>query len=127
LPYSNVTIDPCSGEYLAFDGYIHIVSRGDFDAASGVHALSVINTYQVDGVGLTTGTRYRLIGGSENTVNQHYDPDLANWSATLVQSSRLVSAGAGDNRTVQFTTHLTVAANGEITAQPIEIRVTCGG
>jgi hypothetical protein len=63
--------NPCNGETVEGQGKTHIVDNSSLDASGGVH-----NTFNIShsgsGVGLVTGSNYRVV---DNTTTSFQDPD----------------------------------------------------
>src|SRR5215204_6012694 len=53
---------PCLQEDVLIDGTLHEVLRFTFDASGGRHRATLINAQGLTGLGLTTGTVYRVAG-----------------------------------------------------------------
>lgn len=88
----------------------------------GFHALIRNGPQGVTGVGQTTGNTYQGTG-SAHTVQ--YTGSSLPAVLTSTRSFKLIGPGPGNNLLVQLVQHLTVNANGEVTAEVDFLRVTC--
>ena len=125
VPFDVVVDNPCTGEPVALSGAQLLISHLVFDERGGVHAHFRLVPQQVRGVGLRSGTEYHAVGGGGNNFTADAD------DAPLVTSSRatanVVSQGGSDNLVMHSTTHLTINANGEVTAVVNNVKLTCRG
>jgi hypothetical protein len=69
------------------------------------------NYQQVMGLGLTSGTIYQVSAVDQVRLSAPFPSSIQS-----VQSFRLISRGSGNNLLVQVLYHITVDANGEVTA-----------
>jgi len=109
LPLSSIRSQDCTGELVQFGGELHLVALLENAGTVAGH----LNYQGVTATGLTSGTIYRA------TSVDNFRIDLGGSSPQDVTSTRnihLVGPGSGDNLLVQIVTHLTVNANGEVTA-----------
>ena len=72
------------------------------------------------GVGVETGTRYRVAGGHHETFSTG-----ENGTATLMAFQRYVSQGPGGNFTVRLQLHFTMTPDGEIASDIARIDFEC--
>ena len=103
-------------------GQVHAVFSVTVDANGGVHIATHFNNVGVSGIGLTTGDKYQAAGGDYFVSNSG---STAN-EFTFVNNFLLVAPGSGNNVRVHELAHVTVNANGEITAETDNITVDCG-
>lgn len=116
LPLDVIRSADCTGEDVALSGTIHLVSHTQADGSTVGH----FNYQNVTGVGLTSGTRYRA-----TTVDQQW---LAAPFPTSIHSTgtfHLISQGSSSNLLVTVLTHITVNANGEVTASIDVLSMQC--
>jgi hypothetical protein len=86
-----------------------------------VHIATHFNDAGVSGIGLTTGNKYQASGGNHFVSNSGGTRN----EFTFVNNFLLVAPGAGNNLRVHELVHVTVNANGEITAETDNIAVDC--
>jgi hypothetical protein len=115
-----------NGELIELSGNVHVVSRTVFDEETGSqHFVWHVNWQGVTGVGLTTGSEYRVIDTYNNPHNQEKVPCSAG-SDTAVESFRLISQGnSAPDLQVHALFHITENAGDEATAEIQNIRVEC--
>jgi len=120
----NVTFvnTPCTGDTITFTGNIHLVIAMTPDASGGFHFHADNNVSGVTGVGVPSGTTYHGIGGGWFEFNA--DPPFP-VVATETDVFGLISTGSSSNFVVTVTLHMTVNADGSITAQVMRISITC--
>ncbi len=116
VPIDDVTHASCalggSGEDVHISGTMHILISVTFDERGGTH-LKAIRQMQVSGVGLTSGDKYVGTTADQTTVNFVGEPP-ANY--TREYSVHLIGQGPGNNLLLRFVGHITINANGEVTA-----------
>ena len=95
------------------------------DAAGGFHGRFMITGQGVSGTGLWSGTAYRVNGPSPNTTfNTSGPPPLV---STFGVNFHIISQGAAPNFLVHILFHVTVNANGEVTALVMDYSPRCTG
>ena len=86
---------PCAngglGEEVRLEGNVHFVENMTIDKKNKVHYRVLIQTTNVVGIGLTTGTPYR----ASDTFNWTYYGDPDNYST--INTTKLVAPGGGNN------------------------------
>ena len=112
-----------AGEEVQLSGTLHTV----FHLTINANRLMIREHFQPQGAiatGLTTGTVYRAVGGTRTieTVSAFN----GSFTGTLVNNFRLIGPGPGNNLQIHENAHLTVNANGEITADFFHDKVDCG-
>jgi hypothetical protein len=127
-PFSGFFINSCQGdESIAFDGFLHDVIRVEQDATGGFHIHAVTNGQQLQGIGVTSGDRYRIAAAAHNSVAIRFDPALELFTGTTTQTLKFVSATSSDNLSLVITQHITITPTGDVTAEVTETRSTCDG
>src|SRR5215211_5830985 len=107
IPLDVVRSGDCTGEDVQLSGTIHLVSQTQPDGSEVGH----FNYQNVSGVGLTSGTTYRASTVDTFRLEAPFPSDI-----TSVSSFHLISQGKQDNLLVNVLFHITVNANGEVTA-----------
>jgi hypothetical protein len=118
IPLDGIRSGDCTGEDVELSGTIHLVSQLQSDGSEVGH----INYQGVSGVGLTSGTTYRASSVDNFRLAAPFPSDI-----TSVRSLRLISPGPEDDLLVRFLFHITVNANGEITAEVEDVNIKCKG
>lgn len=117
----NFVIQGCE-EPIELSGQLHSVFHVTIDASGGVHVVGQTNPQGVTGIGLVTGTQYQGTGVSRFNFNMQAGEEF-----TSVDSFKIIGRGTTDNLLVQGTFHVTVNANGEVTAVVDNFFVKCQG
>ena len=106
---------PCLEEVILIDGTLHYVVRVTFDASGGRHRATLINAQGLTGLGLTSGTVYRVSGPGHLTLN---DDDLAPpvRERTFYDVVHVVGPGNATKLLVRVGFHLTFNSDGELVA-----------
>jgi hypothetical protein len=118
IPLDVIRSGDCTGEDVQLSGTIHLVSQTQPDGSEVGH----INYQNVSGVGLTSGTTYRASTVDTFRLEAPFPSDIHS-----VRSLRLISPGPEDDLLVMFLFHITVNANGEITAEIEDVNFECVG
>ncbi len=127
IPLHQFRFVPCAadgaGEIVELSGTLHILTRVTVDSAGGVHLTTHFQPQGVGGIGLTTGDHYRGTGVTRTTSNERSAGFPA--SSTFVNNVRVIGQGPGNNFDLHQTVHVTVNANGDVTANVTNSRTTC--
>lgn len=116
---------PCAaggaGELVIASGTLHVLFNLTITANGRVVLKSLFNPQQLSGEGLTTGDMYQGTGGTQETnvfgvVGQTF---------TFVNNFRFIGQGAGNNFLVHVNQHITVNADGTLTAEVSNGGVEC--
>jgi hypothetical protein len=118
IPLDAIRSGDCTGEDVELSGTIHLVSQTQSDGSEVGH----FNFQGVSGVGLTSGTTYRASAVDHVRLGAPFPSDIHS-----VRSLRLISPGPEDNLLIKFLFHITVNANGEITAEVEDVNSECKG
>ncbi|MBI2852663.1 MAG: hypothetical protein HYX84_06145 [Chloroflexi bacterium] len=125
VPINVLVFVPCAnggaGELVSLSGNLHVLVTVTEDEAGGFHLSASNNPQGISGTGLTTGANYRGTGVTRQELN------LTNGASevTFVNNFRIIGQGTGNNFLVHQTVHLTVNANGEVTADVVIDSVDC--
>ena len=116
LPVDAIRSNDCTGEQVQLSGTIHLVSQLQADGTVVGH----FNYQGVTGAGLTSGTTFRATTVDNFILRPPFPTDI-----TSVRTFQLLGPGSGNNLLVHITTHVTVNANGEVTATVDSLRMVC--
>lgn len=126
IPLATTVTVPCAaggaGEIVDLTGEVHAVFSVTVDASGGVHVVTHFNNAGVSGIGLTTGNKYQASGGNHFVSNA----DGTGNEFTFVNNFLMTAPGSGNNLRVHELVHVTVSANGAVTAEFNNIRIDCG-
>ena len=131
FPFTQLAFGPCAdggdGELVEITGTMHSVSFLKFDETGGLHgglhAKFHFQPQGATGIGLTTGDVYQAVGVTQETNNWSFDDVPHEW--TYINNFRMIGQGKAPNFNLHVTWHLTMNANGEVTADFIKEEVTC--
>jgi hypothetical protein len=119
---SDVTFNPgnCAPENIAF--HLRTAFRIQSVVANGRRFIDNIQIVERggSGVGVATGTVYRMAGGHHETFSTG-----ENGAATIVAFQRFVSQGPGGNFTIRLQAHFTMTPDGEIAVEFTRIDPGC--
>ena len=113
FPVVTILINPCTGEPILFAGEFHVTTSITVDRNGGFHFESHGNASQIRGVGLFSDDTYRGTQANNFVFN-------SNSGGTFEQTSQfvfsMIAPGPDNNFFVRILFHITVNANGEVTA-----------
>ena len=124
VPFETFVI-ACNGEEVFLSGELLLISHTTIDAHGAFHSEFTLVPRHVRGVGSLSGTQYKAVGGHRSHFNE--DSDFAPFNFTNTDMFNLVSQGGSDNLQGKFTIHVTVNANGEVTAEVENFSEKCVG
>lgn len=122
VPFNMNVFIPCAGEWVALSGDLHLLSNvtiNDNNAVVKVHA----QPQGVTGEGLVTGDKYNATGVTQSTTKTSFVNGSSNF--TFVNNFRIIGQGADNNYLVHMLVHVTVNANGDVTATVGETTSDC--
>ena len=115
LPQPFQVFVPCAaggaGELVDLSGTLHVLFSTTLDGSGGFHTYAHFQPQGVIGTGLTTGDQYQGTGVTQDHFNGTVGSEF-----TFVDNFRIIGHGPGNNFLVHETFHVTVNANGEVTA-----------
>jgi predicted extracellular nuclease len=115
---------PCAnagaGELVLLSGTQHALFHVTTDNQGGLHLKSTIQFQGVSGIGQSSGDKYQATGASQSETTI-----TAGSEQTLVNSFKIIGEGPGNNLLVRQTTHVTITANGDLTAFVNNFSVEC--
>jgi len=116
-------LNQATGEWLLASGTARYSLQSVTDSAGGSHWM-FHGEHNLRGVGQTTGVKYQVI----STVTQHFNTKYGSaYEWTFVNTSPLISQGQESNMIFTIRNHLTINANGEMTAFFSEIEIVFRG
>jgi hypothetical protein len=126
-PFSQDVWVPCAnggvGELLTISGRLHILFTETFDAAGGAHFTFHFQPQGASGIGSVTGDVYRAVGKTGGST--HIGSGGLPFIDTFVNNFYMIGTGGGVNFKLHNTVHVTVNANGELSANVDNSSVTC--
>ena len=116
FPIDITVFIPCAnagvGEDVDLSGNLHVLFHTTDDAQGGFHVKSHAQPQGVSGVGQITGDKYQGTGVTQDQFNAQVGEEF-----TFVNNFRIIGQGPGNNFLVHQVIHVTVNANGEVTAE----------
>ena len=106
----------CTGETVLISGTIHFVTQTQPDGSFVGH----FNYQNMAGLGLTSGTIYRVSAVDHLRLSAPFPSSI-----NSVRSFHLISVGSESNLLITFLFHITVNANGEVTATIDDSHAQC--
>jgi hypothetical protein len=106
----------CTGETVLISGTIHFVTQTQADGSFVGH----FNYQNMPGLGLTSGTIYRVSAVDQLRLSAPFPSSI-----NSVRSFHLISLGSENNLLITFLFHITVNANGEVTASIDDSHAQC--
>jgi hypothetical protein len=125
IPFAFTADDPCTGEAVAFEGELREVVTSHLDSAGGVHHAEAARL-RLSGVGLVSGTVYRYIQTSPDSLNLDTSDGFP-FEATAVTTGHTIGAGSTDDFLVHTLFHETIDANGDVTSEVLAVTTECVG
>jgi hypothetical protein len=114
-------INNCTGDVFLVTGTIHVVLTETVAIGGRFQRGAHVNFQSAGGEDLTTGVRYRVISNQELT--RTYGGLASERTTQLI--IKLVGSGPTDNYSARTLAHVTVNANGQVTASFDEGEVVC--
>ena len=126
-PLDFVSFVPCAnggtGEGVHVTGTLNFRISRSTDGSGGLHSTTLIRPQGVTAVGLTTGTTYQFRSVSRDVFNQQTG-GVGN-VVMSVNNFRLIGPGPGNNAWEHNLVHVTVNANGTVTANFFPANIQC--
>lgn len=123
VPFTTEYSNPCNGEIIQFEGFLHILARETADGSGGFHAVFHYNL-NLRGVGQTTGATY---SGTEALVDAFNFKPPYPVDETFTIHTNVIGQGQAPDFRVHDTFHATIDANGELTVIFEKFRAECRG
>ena len=124
IPVDETLFVPCAaggaGEEVHLTGKLHHLVHFITNSTGGVHFKFQSSDQGITGTGLTTGDKYHRTGATNSEFNAKVGEQ-----STVVDSFNIIGQGNGNNFLLHVTLHITVNANGTVTAEVFDFRVEC--
>ena len=124
IPINMPVFIPCaaggSGDVVYLSGNIHVLFHTTFDDSGGYHSKYHYQPQGISGTGSITGYKYQGTGVTQGTANGKVD-----YVSTYVNNFKIIGQGPGNNFLVHQNLHVTVNANGRVTAFVDNFSVKC--
>jgi hypothetical protein len=123
-PLDLIAFVPCAnggaGETVRLSGDLHILFTTTSAPSGRFSTTAHFQPQGVSGVGDTTGARYRGTGVTRENFNLTVGEVF-----TFVNNFRIIGQGPGNNLLIHALFHITVNANGVVTAEVDKLSVEC--
>jgi len=113
VPFAMAVLIPCVPEDVVLTGELHILITQQEDSNGGLHVKTHFQPQGISGEGAVTGAKYQGTGVTQEHFNIHPGPQIED---TFVDNFRIIGQGPGNNLLVHTTIHVTVNADGVVTA-----------
>jgi len=122
VPFDRIVFGDCSLEEVHLVGTESVKAHVVTDSQGRDH-LKISGLIDVEGTGLDSGAQY----SGRQSFEEHFDPDISDYpmTFTFTLNHLLIGHGAIENQTLHQTTHLTINANGDLTALVQTINTSC--
>ena len=126
VPFNSSVFVPCAnggaGEVVVLSGTLHLLSHQTVSNSGNFHVKFHAQPQGVSGVGLTTGDQYRATGVTQEEFHSNGPLPITD---TFINNFRIIGQGPGNNFSVHQTIHITINANGVLTAFVDNTNVDC--
>lgn len=123
VPFTLNQNNPCSGELVEASGTLHIIMHLVVDGNGGQHLMLHFQPQGMEGVGLTSGIKYRAVGLTQMLMN--IGSGGLPITLTEVDSFRFIGTGPDNNFMIQSAFHITTNAQGELVADAFQFYFVC--
>jgi hypothetical protein len=124
VPVNIPVFIPCAasgaGELVILSGDLHVLVRFTTSKSGGVHAAAHFQPQGISGIGQTTGEKYQGTGVTQDEFNTRIGLE-----ETFVNNFRIIGQSSGNNFLVHENFHITINANGTVTAFVDNFSVDC--
>lgn len=126
IPITLFVFVPCAnggaGEVIQVQGDLHLLSHTTISNSGNFHVKLHFQPMGISGVGLSTGDKYQATGVTQLAFNSNGPFPI---TYTSINNFRMIGQGPGNNLLVHQTFHITVNANGVLTAVVNNTSVEC--
>ena len=129
VPLTGFLVDiPCAnggaGETVELNGTLHILLTFTING-NNVSGKDHFQPQNLSGVGSVSGDSYQGTGVTQSTFKSPLVPGASGDTFTFVNNFRIIGQGPGNNVLVHTVTHVTINANGDVTADVSLDRSEC--
>jgi hypothetical protein len=112
---------PCANETVYLTGPLHILYHFTLNPNGGYQVVSHYQPQGVTGIGPVSGAKYQATG----VTSDHFNIKGLPYTSTYINNFRIIGQGPGNNSLIHVNMHVTVNANGELTAYVDNYSSTC--
>ena len=126
IPIAVSVLVPCAnggtGEVVTLTGDLHVLIHETVDSNGGFHLDLQSQPQGVSGIAAPSGNKYQGTGETSLHVNFPGPPPS---ESSLVNNFKIIGQGPGNNFMVHENFHVTVSANGDVTALHGNLTIDC--
>jgi hypothetical protein len=126
VPFSFTVFVPCAnggaGEDVFVSGTLHVLTHQTISSSGNVQVKVHFQPQGATGVGQTTGDTYHATGVTQEEFNQN---GTYPFTDTFVNNFRLIGPGPNNNLLIHENLHITINANGVVTAFVDNFSIEC--
>ena len=126
VPITISILIPCAnggaGEIVDFTGDMHLLASITING-NNVSGRAHFQPQGLKGIGQITGDRYNAVGMTQESFKGSLQNDQ--FTQTFVNNFRLIGPGPGNNLQIHENAHMTINANGDVTALIDNFSVDC--
>lgn len=122
VPFTLTVATTCFPEIVVLTGSTHILQTSEVDDNGGIHFKSQLQSQGISGIGMITGVKYQGMSLRQTHTIDHSTPAL---ETTLMLDIRVIGQGSANNFLLHVTMHMTINANGEVTANVVNTGIEC--
>ena len=128
VPTEIVVFIPCAnggaGEFVLLTGDLHVLFHTTISNSGRITIKQHFQPQGISGVGETTGDKYQATGVTQQKVTFDGITGFP-FNTTFVNNFRIIGQGPGNNFLVHETFHVTINANGVLTAETDNLKIEC--
>lgn len=128
IPFTTTVFVSCAldgaGEFVALTGELHVLVSATVSKSGMSHSEIHSQPANISGNGLTSGDRYQGTGVTRTGITMDTNDGFPH-ETTFVNNFRIIGQGPGNNFTVHQTVHITIDANGNVTANIDNTKTDC--
>jgi hypothetical protein len=123
VPMDITDFDLCSGEEVHLSGIAEVSTSVTIDS-NMAHIFGLVNEH-LKGIGLSTGASYVADAMALIDAYADIDPVTNTGEATILVSARVTGQGSIPNTSERQLLHVTMNANGNVTARVLHLQMIC--
>ena len=120
---------PCSGDHIVLEGHLHMISILTQDSNGIYHETLHSNPNELSGEvvsGPNIGVKYHGVGITQWRMRYSiFKEENEDYRLTWVNTYNMIGEGDSPNLKLKTITHITINANGELTAYVDDIHLIC--
>jgi hypothetical protein len=109
-----------AGDFVVLTGSLHVLLQGTLDGSGGLHLKTHFQPQGVSGYSTTTGAKYQATGETQDHLNLKVGTQY-----TYVNNFKIIGQGQASDYRVHENLHITYNANGTLTADVDNFKITC--